>query len=217
MEGFELLRKVLNSNLRWAQAHENAVKSAVMGQNPRVTAVFCSDSRVNEASFARDAFNYLFVIENAGNLAVNNLESVKYGVLHLGTPLLLIVGHTECGAIYEAMKIVREGKEAPEEFRFLVELAKKHMEKFEGLSDNEINARLAELSVDEQIRKLLEDEEIHRKVEAGELLIAGAIFEIRPYLVGHGRLRIININGSADAEKIKEEFGIEIQRLTGLQ
>ncbi|MFN3909785.1 MAG: carbonic anhydrase [Candidatus Anstonellaceae archaeon] len=70
-------------------------------QKPFVTVLSCSDSRV-VPEFIFDAnLGELFVIRNAGNLAVDKttLGSLEYGVAHLGTPLLVVLAHQSCGAV----------------------------------------------------------------------------------------------------------------------
>ena len=47
----------------------------------------------------KDMTNHVFHIRNIGNQIENNFGSVDYGIHHLKTPILLILGHTDCGAV----------------------------------------------------------------------------------------------------------------------
>jgi carbonic anhydrase len=67
----------------------------------------CSDSRVNSNIIVSDPVNRVFIIKNIGNQIATCEGSLDYAIYHLKTPLLLIVGHTDCGAIKARMKGVR--------------------------------------------------------------------------------------------------------------
>ena len=70
------------------------------GQKPYVTILGCSDSRESLEHIFSAGLGELFVIRVAGNVSdTDELGSMEYGVDHLGTPLLLVLGHTDCGAV----------------------------------------------------------------------------------------------------------------------
>ena len=73
-------------------------------QKPRATVVTCSDSRVHTSAFDETPENDVFMIKNIGNQLENAEGSVEYGVEHLNTPVLFVVGHTGCGAVKAAME-----------------------------------------------------------------------------------------------------------------
>lgn len=72
-------------------------------QHPRATVIGCSDSRFQSDALDASAENDLFIIRNIGNQFSSNMGSVEYGVRHLNTPLLIVVGHSRCGAVKAAM------------------------------------------------------------------------------------------------------------------
>ncbi len=82
----------------------------VNGQHPFAAVIACSDSRViPEAVFSADPGD-LFVIRVAGNvLDSHQLGSVEYAVDHLGCPLVVVMGHTRCGAVHAALSSEPEG------------------------------------------------------------------------------------------------------------
>jgi len=72
------------------------------GQRPIATIVSCSDSRVPvEVIFNQLLAGTFFVIRVAGNVVSDSSVrgSIEYAVMHLKTPYLLVLGHTECGAV----------------------------------------------------------------------------------------------------------------------
>ena len=73
------------------------------GQKPFAVIVSCSDSRVIPESIFSVGIGDLFVIRVAGNVVDNyQLGSVEYAVQHLGCKLVVVLGHTGCGAVSAA-------------------------------------------------------------------------------------------------------------------
>jgi carbonic anhydrase len=91
-------------------------RSAVAGhQAPWATIIACADSRVApELVFGGHGVGELFVARNAGNLVdVGTLGTIEYGAAVLGSPLVVILGHTACGAVKAACDIVTKNATYP--------------------------------------------------------------------------------------------------------
>lgn len=74
------------------------------GQNPYAVIVTCSDSRVIPESIFMTGIGDIFVIRLAGNVVADfGLGSIEYAVEHLGCKLVVVMGHTMCGAINAAI------------------------------------------------------------------------------------------------------------------
>ena len=70
------------------------------GQQPFAVVLCCSDSRVAPEIIFDQKLGDLFVIRNAGNVADEEvLGSIEYAVEHLGTQLVVVLGHSSCGAV----------------------------------------------------------------------------------------------------------------------
>lgn len=88
------------------------------GQKPFAVVLCCSDSRVAPEIFFDQKLGDLFVIRNAGNVADQTaLGSIEYAVEHLGSPLVVICGHSKCGAVTAAY----EGGELPPNIRSITD------------------------------------------------------------------------------------------------
>jgi carbonic anhydrase len=73
------------------------------GQHPRVIVLTCSDSRVAPELLFDKTLGDLFVIRAAGNIADPvELGSIEYAAEHLGSTLLVVLGHEKCGAVTAA-------------------------------------------------------------------------------------------------------------------
>ena len=80
------------------------------GQHPFAVIISCSDSRVMPEVIFDAGLGELFVIRSAGNVVDGcTLGSIEYAVGHMGVKLVLVLGHTNCGAIAEAIKGFHEG------------------------------------------------------------------------------------------------------------
>jgi carbonic anhydrase len=192
-------------------------------QHPDITIVSCSDSRVLERALD-DEIGKVFSIKNIGNRVEPNLGSIEYGVGHLHTPILMILGHTGCGAIHASTKDV-----SGEHYRIIRSLefikptvaeVQKLLIKKGGIAgymadhppmvkpiseEAYFETLVTEANVDRQIESVLNDEKIRELVYSGKLMIVGAIYDFKDiYSAEKGAVFIININGETDVEKLKK-------------
>lgn len=101
-----------NGNLRFSSnktIHPNQkysrLQELLKGQNPFATILTCSDSRVVPEFIFDRGIGDLFVIRNAGNIVDKTvLGTIEYAVEHLHTPVLIVLGHSSCGAVTAAVK-----------------------------------------------------------------------------------------------------------------
>lgn len=103
---------LLEGNRRYASGlashpHQSAGRRAevLAGQQPFAVVLGCSDSRVPVEELFDQGIGDLFVIRNAGNIVDDVvLGSIEYAAQHLGVPLVLVLGHTSCGAVTAAVQ-----------------------------------------------------------------------------------------------------------------
>lgn len=71
------------------------------GQKPFVAVLTCADSRVSPEIYFDQKIGDIFVVRNAGNYADQEaLGSIEFATKHLGAPLVVVVGHSSCGAVF---------------------------------------------------------------------------------------------------------------------
>jgi carbonic anhydrase len=89
--------------------------SVAKGQSPWATILTCSDSRVSpELIFGGVGLGELFVARNAGNMAdMATMGTIEYGAEHLGIPLIVVLGHQNCGAVSAACEVVEKHTKLP--------------------------------------------------------------------------------------------------------
>ena len=79
---------------------EKKIESLASGQSPYAVIVSCSDSRVPPNEVFNCDLGEIFVVRTAGNVVSDfELGSIEYAVEHLGTPLVMVLGHGSCGAV----------------------------------------------------------------------------------------------------------------------
>ncbi len=102
--------KFVRSGSYSCDTSETVLKSAVSGQEPYAVIVSCSDSRVIPEIIFSAGIGELFVIRVAGNVIdPHQLGSIEYAAEHLGTSLIVVLGHTCCGAVHAAVHHEPEG------------------------------------------------------------------------------------------------------------
>jgi carbonic anhydrase len=90
-------------------------------QKPFATLLSCADSRVPPEIIFDQGLGDLFVVRVAGNLlSANILASIEYAAEHLGSPLVMVMGHKKCGAVKAAVETIASGSEAPGHIASLV-------------------------------------------------------------------------------------------------
>ncbi|ONG55785.1 carbonic anhydrase [Pseudoroseomonas deserti] len=84
------------------------------GQAPFCVLVGCSDSRVSPELLFGRGLGELFIVRNAGNTVdTAALGSIEYGVGVLGCPLIVVLGHENCGAVAAALDVVQNNARFP--------------------------------------------------------------------------------------------------------
>ncbi|MBI5330239.1 MAG: carbonic anhydrase [Betaproteobacteria bacterium] len=187
----DIVRSLVQDNKTFVRTHKPAYFSHFLdSQHPRATVVTCSDSRVHTHALDATPDGDLFMVRNIGNQIATAEGSVEYGVHHLHTPLLLIVGHVACGAIKAASGDY--SKESPFIKRELdsIQIPKGDS----GLSGVKTN-------VNNQVRHAVG--KFEEEVTKGSLTVIGAVYDFKDEMrQGQGKLHIINVNGENDPRRI---------------
>ena len=159
------------------------------GQKPFATILACSDSRSPvEVLFDRGVGD-LFVVRVAGNVADESpLATIEYGVEHLNTPLLVVLGHSGCGAVTAAC----QGAEPHGHLGSLLQHIKPAVIKARNVAEGgaELVPAAIQANVWQQIEDILAQSSIVReKVKDGSLQLVGAIYDLEKgsvkWLGGH--------------------------------
>jgi carbonic anhydrase len=178
----EALAKLVEGNKRFVEmrlAHpeqDAACRTALsQGQQPFAVILGCSDSRVPPEVVFDQGLGDLFVVRVAGNVADDiGVASLEYAVEHLGTRLIVVLGHERCGAVTAAVK----GGEFPGHLPALMDALKPAVDKAKGAAGDAVDAAmLANVAlVTEQLRE--SKPVLAELVEKGEVKIVGARYDL---------------------------------------
>ena len=139
-------------------------------QNPFAIVLTCSDSRAAPEIFFDQKLGDIFIIRNAGNIAdVTALGSIEYAVDHLKCRLVVVCGHSNCGAVKSASSNERCSQNLNHIIDHLMPAVKKG-----GSIDNIIHN-----NVELMVEKIKADE----IVKLSETLVVGAYYDIHSGLV----------------------------------
>lgn len=188
-EFVEQLAKDNNQHLQTLSKEK--LKTYVEDQSPRATVVSCSDSRVQSDAYHQNPINDLFYVRNIGNQIVSTEGSVEYGVNHLKTPVLLIIGHSQCGAIHAAMSDYSKESKA----------IKKELDTLDLLKGNDTDEGVM-ANIHNQVNYAVN--KFKDKVTNKDLAVIGVIYDFRnDYGHGNGKMIVIDVNGDTDAERLR--------------
>ena len=186
----EALERLRDGNMRFARGSANNLLSIsqarraelVDGQTPFAVIVACSDSRVPVELLFDQGLGDLFVVRVAGNIvAPSQIGSVEFAAANLGTRLVVVLGHSNCGAVDAALREhSQEQEKRSPNLQSIVDRIRPALEVLENPSLNDAVAANVRNSV-EQLRH--GSEILEASIDSGELTVIGAEYSIESGVV----------------------------------
>ncbi len=182
----EALKRIMDGNARYASNNmQNKDFSAsraarAAAQFPIAGLVSCADSRVAPELTFDQAPGELFVVRVAGNFVnTDGLASLEYGVQFLGLPLIMVLGHSGCGAIDATIKVMKDNVKLPGHLPELINAIKPAVDLAEkAKAANPLDEAIAQ-NVRFNVRRLQEAKPIIAEaVAAGKVKVVGAVYNI---------------------------------------
>lgn len=186
-EADQALKTLTDGNKRYAslkQKHPNqGLKRRAevsKGQKPFAAIVGCSDSRIPPEILFDQGIGDIFVIRVAGNIVDDvALGSIEYAVDHLGTKLVVILGHSKCGAVTATVQGGEAHGHIGSIVKAIIPAVKKAKGKKGDLTDNAIR-----VNIDLVTKQVKTSAPILAKlVRAGKVKVVGAYYDIDSGLV----------------------------------
>lgn len=176
-EGNERFVRNLKANRNLLQQ----VNETAEGQYPFATILSCMDSRTSAELIFDQGLGDIFSIRVAGNILNDDiLGSMEYATEVVGTKLILVLGHTKCGAVTGACNNVELGH-----LTGLLSKIKPAIDKETATSENrtgnnpEFLYNVTKLNVDNTIERIRKESDIIARFEnAGTIKIAGGIYDV---------------------------------------
>ena len=179
-QGFELLKegnKRFISNLKIDHDHLELINQTREGQYPFAVILSCMDSRTSVELIFDQGLGDLFSIRVAGNIVNDDiLASIEYAVKYVGSKVLMVLGHTECGAIKSAKQGVKDGHITDLLRRIHPSISKALLlEDKTHLFDDSV----AYANVENSLEEILTRSDIVREMfEKGDIGIVGGVYNI---------------------------------------
>ncbi|MCE7973593.1 MAG: carbonic anhydrase [Leptolyngbya sp. PLA1] len=184
----EALSMLMEGNERWVSNRVDAPSTSPErreattsgGQHPFATIITCADSRLPVERLFDRGVGELFVTRVAGNIAgPSETGTIEYGVGHLHTPLLVVMGHAKCGAVAAAAadaKVHGQVAGILAKVGPAVERAKRQNPSLKG---DELVAAAVKENVWQTVFDLLKQSDgLRTQVQQGQLRIVGAVCDI---------------------------------------
>ena len=187
MSSEQVLEQLIAGNRRYVTGRtENPHQTpqtrqeVAQGQNPMAAIIACADSRVPPEIVFDQGLGDLFVIRVAGNIAARAVVgSVEYAAEHLGVPLVVVLGHSRCGAVTAAV----QGDDAPGHLGGLIAAIRPAVERVGKISGDRVeNAARANVAlVVEHLRAA--EPVLKRLVDEEQVRIIGAYYHLESGIV----------------------------------
>lgn len=190
----ESIRRLIDGNKRFAtdinnqsQLSSAARRIAIAeSQEPFAIILGCSDSRVPAEIVFDQGLGDLFVIRVAGNIvAPSHIGSIEYAVEMFGSPLVVVLGHTSCGAIEATVDELKAG--GSDRSRYLASIVDRIRPSVEALLDAGID----------NDRQLLIEKSVRANVRASVAQIKHGSKIIEEY-IAEGRLTVVGAEYSLE-------------------
>ncbi len=181
--------RFVGGRTRFPTLQKAVLKQLAKGQQPYATILCCSDSRVPPELVFDAGFGELFVIRVAGNvLGREILGTLQYAGSHLHTPLFVVLGHEGCGAVQAALATRFAGAKQRSRIAVLLENILPALKGLApGLPAEALLHAAVEANVRHTMRVLAETPEGKERLARGDVILAGAIYELES-----GRVRFLD-------------------------
>lgn len=209
-----LIRDLLAGNREHTQAFRDRFDSLQSGQRPDAVTVCCSDSRVLQDDMWNNAEpGRLFTCGNVGNRVILPTEDgpvvsgdVLYPLTYTGTRIVIVVGHTRCGAITATFEEQAHGRENASGLSACLDLLDHGLAGGIELLPPNLSTEMAvnylvEYNVDRQIAHLLDSPDVPETT-----LAIGAVYDFCDVYPGdRGELHLINVGGERSVERLRSD------------
>ena len=171
LHGEAVQRRMTSQERRAALAEE---------QRPFCVLVGCSDSRVPPEVLFGCGLGELFIVRNAGNVVdLAAMGSIEYGVVVLGAPLVVVLGHERCGAVQAAVNVVQNDATYPGSIGQMIEPIIPAVLRARRDGEHDLLDRSVKQNVLRIVSRLRDTEQLLIEPQrAGRLRIVGARYDL---------------------------------------
>ncbi|MGO9606765.1 MAG: carbonic anhydrase [Candidatus Binataceae bacterium] len=192
----DALKQLLEGNQRFVDGksehpNQDAARrdQLVGGQHPFAAILSCSDSRTTPEIIFDQGLGDLFIVRDAGNVPnAIVLESLHYAVAHLGSRVILVLGHSNCGAVKATL--AGQTGDVPE----IAKLIRPAVEKSKGQPGDPLDNAIKE-NVRLTVAKLSAWKPLADSIKSGDIQVVGGIYDLQS-----GRVTLIDQPGGSPSK-----------------
>ena len=168
------------SAIHFQQDAQRRRETATNGQNPFAVILSCADSRVPPELLFDQGIGCLFVIRVAGNVAqTDEVATAEYGVGHLGVRLIVVLGHTKCGAVTAVVEGAHVGPNLAQLVKPIVPAIERARTENSGTTGAPLVAAAIRANVEQAIADLQRlSPDLAGAIAHGQARVIGALYDI---------------------------------------
>lgn len=191
----ELISRLMDGNARYIagktiHGDRTARRDEVSGsQHPFAMILSCADSRVPPELIFDQTLGDVFVVRIAGNYAeTGGIGSLEYALAHFHSPLLMVLGHSSCGAVHATVDAMKKpGSSAPGDIAAIVNAIMPGAKAVQGKPGDEYANAIAE-NVRRNVATLKAQKPLLSEgVASNKLQVVGAVYDLKS-----GKVRLIS-------------------------
>ena len=154
--------------------------TAEKGQQPFAVVLSCADSRVPVEVLFDRGIGDIFVVRVAGNIASKtDIGSMEYAVDHLGSPLLVVLGHTKCGAVTATI----QGGKVPPNIKAIVDCIEPAVGTARTTCPDKSGEHLLQEAITANVWQAMADiyknsPMLREKAKDGKIKLVGAVYDL---------------------------------------
>lgn len=203
------LEQIFLNNQEWINVKTREDKdyfsNLVLGQNPDVLYIGCSDSRVTAEELMGARPGEVFVLRNIANMVNNTdlsaMSVINYAVGHLKVKHIVVCGHYYCGGVKAAMQPADLGILNPW-LRSIRDVYRLHKTELDTIDDQDQKyKRLIELNVQEQCVNVIKTADVQKAIKQKNLAVHGWVFDMKT-----GTLKDLQIDFDGILDEIMEIY-----------
>lgn len=188
-----ILKSLMDGNARYVKGEMNLAgytterESMASGQAPPAIILGCADSRVPPEIIFDQNRGELFVVRVAGNfIEQDGLASMEFAVKVLGSRLIVVLGHSECGAVEATIGYVKEDAQLPGHLPELVQAIKPAVEEVKGKPGNMLENAIAANAKYNAMKLAKAGPIVSKAVDDGQVKVVAGVYDLKS-----GRVEIL--------------------------
>lgn len=194
-EAYDFFCRLLENNSKIANKKQELLNQHTSSQKPKVALITCSDSRIPLALYGdlKDIMGNVFVGKDIGNTSLDSDAVINYAIQHLKIPVVVILGHTDCGAV----------KSAAENFDNETDAIKKRLTTIKNTFTNtDDHIKCVENNVNDSVEKITK--QYAQNIDSNSLCVVGCVCDTSGAYNKNkcSATYIININGQKDKQTL---------------